>query len=106
MAIDEMPDTVVNENPRLELLRALAEWRETEPKLAAQFGWEPGKYASVPLGEYEWRNPWDLVVLAARESAAIGHITKVGEMVAITDAGYAWIQAHDALGEATQEGKV
>lgn len=109
----EIPETVVNENARLELMRCLADFRDWLEKWNKENGREPGYLRFVPLFEEEWKNSEEMIRLAAREARALGHVEYtvnteaffgLSEMIAITDAGYAWIRSRDAVGEVAQEG--
>jgi hypothetical protein len=104
--------TIVVENARLELLRGLAaaedhhQARINDPAEEHPEFW-PTHY---PLFCGEWANAASDIILAAEESAKLGHIELhkttfplMERMVRITPAGYAWIRAHDAIGEAAQE---
>lgn len=100
------------EGPRLSLLRnlaALRDWEARNPDMVDEH-WP----THTPLfGAAEWSYDADAMKLAAREAAAIGHIDATtltgvpaamfGCMIRITDAGYDYIKAHDAIGEAEQE---
>lgn len=110
----EKPTEIVV-NARLEVLRELARWRDTLMPLLRKQGIDPSP--EQPLDghtwprEDAWQNKWDDIVLAVRELSALGHISVTGMDsepqedwgLCITDAGYDWINAHDALGEAEQE---
>lgn len=110
----DVPETVVVENARLELLRMLALWRE----VSATKG--PNWPRLVPLFEGEWGNSREDIILAAREANRLDQIEMhvcndpagrivaalhggFEAMVGITDSGYDWIKARDAAGEAAQE---
>ena len=98
--------TVVNENARLELLRSMAETHDvlsamTERGELNWNGWTPLHEDFAENNEEDFR-------LAARECAALGlidlHIDDEGDYaVRLRPAGYDWIRAHDAIGEAMQE---
>lgn len=100
-------ETVVVENARLELLRSMADTADVlrgcvaRGEMSDWDGWSP-------LFEDLAQNDADDIRLAARECAALGHIelsVDEGEYaVRLTDAGYTWIRARDAKGEAAQEG--
>ena len=109
--------TELRANARLELLRCLAFARDWHRARVAE-DVAAGKDATlwgpehVPLHCGEFRNPVEDINLAAKECAAVGEIDLChatdgiepnGPAVAITDKGYDWIRAHDALGEASQE---
>lgn len=103
-----LPETVVNENARLELLRSEAETRDVMRKLVADgalHGWDGWS----PLWEELATNSAEDFRLAARECAALGlielHIDEHGNYaVRLLDAGYDWIKARDLVGEVEQEG--
>ncbi len=114
----EIPETEIRANARLELLRCLAfarDWHRARVAEDLAAGkpdlWGP---EHVPLHCGEFRNPVADIDLAAKECAAIGEIELVhakdgiepnGPAVVITDKGYDWIRAYDALGEAQQEAR-
>lgn len=127
-----MPETnggaLVVQNARLELLRLLALLDDTgrEQQAAAAAEGRPCYWPShTPLFEGEWQNAREDIILAAREAAALGHVEwhalhasadptdklianlRGGRewMIRITPAGYAWIRAHDMLGEIAQESR-
>ena len=102
------------------LLRRLLEWRDVaHPILRERYPDDPWsqKGAAIPMHchcldlDDAWGVPWDDAVLAARESAGIGHVLLHGRdqkppeywCIEITDAGADWIRAHDMLGEIEQE---
>ncbi len=115
--LDGMPKTEVKVNARLELLRMLVMWRDTlipllkkelpdhQPREGVNLGGH-----TMPPGD-DWENEWEDMILAAKELAAIGHITLEGRdkwepedwYVTITPAGADHITAHDLIGESAQE---
>lgn len=111
--------TIVIPNARLELLRALASWRDMHATLVAQEGWEPDFCRLVPLdaAEADYENDYADIRLAARECAAVGEVElsipddAMGRalypdgFVAITDLGYDRIEAHDVIGESEQDAR-
>lgn len=130
--MSETTMTRIAENARLELLRRWALWRDMVPRmkeLAPQVEWErpqplgagylnPERSCGNGKEDDLYDNKWEDIVLAARECAAIGHLELHGRdreslgwwdsqagnwCVKITDAGYDWIKAHDAIGESRHE---
>lgn len=114
------PSTEVRENARLELLRNLAWYRDWCAKRAKEEPDEPlFRNGFAPLFCSEWENRREDIALAAKECDALGEIEMVrpdgtdktfdvlvsleGAPVKITDKGYDWIRARDAIGEAEQE---
>lgn len=119
--------TKVCENARLELLRGLASWVDCRARLHKQYPdeemWQGERYTFAPLFVGEWENSRADILLAAKECAALGEIEIAGRPdvkdmpvhvwdsivalegapVRITDKGYDWIKARDAIGEAEQE---
>jgi hypothetical protein len=101
-------------NARLELLRSLADcedfsqWRIEQMKAE---GRDPAcwpTHAPLFIGPFE--NGEDDILIAAKEAAANGDILfndrgqhPNGPMVRVTPKGYAWIRAHDLIGEMEQE---
>ena len=107
-------EMVRGERCRLSLLRMLADLRDFE--VATGRYTNPDWPTHVPLfsatTEAERGYPDDLCLLAAKEATAMGHID--GKMcrvlpgfsdffMRITDEGYAYIRAHDIVGELEQE---
>lgn len=113
--------TAVIVNARLELLRNYATMRDLVRKANSQMALpEELQTEEAPLFAGRWNNNRDDIRLAAKEAVSLGQLKYVGEYVAIgpfriygegglytiTDAGYDWIRAHDALAELRQEGAV
>jgi hypothetical protein len=119
--MSDVPQTIVNENARLELLRCLAEYRDFRAACGAKIkqgtgGAELPEY--VPLFVPEWTNDRADILLAATEAGKLGDILLAhyggdpggrmlealqGPVVCITDQGYDWIRARDLVGEDVQE---
>lgn len=111
--------TAIRENARLELLRAYAAVRDFVQEAWRKDG---ARYAPewTPLFAGEWENVEEDVLLALKEAVALGQMeaewaterspqivrtlqSVQGPPCRITDAGYDFIRAHDAIGEASQE---
>lgn len=122
MSAEEVAATAVVENARMELLRGLAQAEDSHEVRYAESArrkaagerddpdWWPTHY---PLFCGVWQNEAADIRLAVRECERLGFVEAArsaldravgGPMVRITPAGYAWIRAHDALGEIAQEG--
>lgn len=111
----------VNENARLELMRLAASLHEIAIGKEDWPEW-------FPLFECEadedggWENDREDIILGMQEATKLGHLENralhAGDrvdrviaalrggrewMVRLTASGYAWIKAHDAIGEAQQE---
>lgn len=122
--------TQVVENARLELLRALAsfhDWLEGKRAKDVAEGKPDFWPTHTPLLEGEWQNDAADIILAYEECLKLDHVdgnplhtdgnsaaarivaaVRGGRewMVRITPAGYAWIRAHDLVGEVQQEATV
>lgn len=114
--------TRVNENARLEVMRLLAQLEdlgrdhEHWPEFTPLFECEADEGGG-------WENDREDIILAVQEAVKLGHMEahalhestdrlnqimanlRGGRewMVKLTPAGYAWIRAHDAIGEARHE---
>jgi hypothetical protein len=112
-------------NARLELLRRYAWVRDYIRELNAKLGAGEVRYdEDSPLHADPWQNADEDIQLAADEAVKVGQLECLGsrkliarhpktgvglyaegpgKLYRITDAGYDWIRAHDALGEVAQE---
>jgi hypothetical protein len=105
--------TLICENARWELLRALASMEDfgtAEKARIVGVGGNPDHWPDhAPLYVGQWANAMEDIALAAREAHALGEIEMHqhghpnGAMVRITPLGYARSKAHAAIGEASQE---
>src|SRR5687768_17397194 len=98
---------------RLNILRGLAAFRDFERKLpeSRDAAWPTHTPLLGVLAPEDREAPDDVLLLAARESVAMGWLdgnavqTPFGPdmMVRLTDAGYDYIRAHDMVGEVRHE---